>query len=491
MLNDLSRRTVAHIVFKRRLLCSLAFFAPVAVFCLLVLPRPSEYESFASLMVKVADPEAAAPELVSEQQSRSVGSAASLAKQIIASQQVIITSEVVKRSALERIGIERVYPELPAQASRKRGTLLDQAAERLARDITVQVGADTNILQLSAFNRDPQVAQALLTSLIRATFDRHVQVMRDPRMDFLESKLAALREQSQRAEQALLEFKQATKISSFEDERALLLKQRDAVELDLSQLKTELVSAEGRGVALARSLADTPRDVAITNENDLNQRAFEDAQQKLTAAVARLDAARRRLAPGNPELADFEASVGVAERAVAELRQQSSARIRSGANPVSQEISSSLFAAGSSASANRRGAQEREQQLQALNLRLAYLDQNEAGLRELERRRELADVDYRSYMERAQSARIVTDMNEAGITNLSIVQPPTLPYQPARPRKLLLGMLAVLAGLFAAAAALFLVEQFDDTLSAPAQVEPATGLPLLLVIEAKRISDHA
>ena len=484
MLNSFSRRNVAHLVFKRWRLGLTVFCAPLVLYLLLIAPKVPQYESFASLMVKVVDQEVVAPDIVSEQQGRSAGSSANMAKQIINSEQVIITSLVVLRAAIERVGVGKVYPELAYTGTR--ATVLDRAAEQLAKDMTVKVNTDTNILLLSVLHPTPRVAQQLLQALVAATVDKQAQVMRDPRTEFLKQKLEALRAESDSAQADLLRFKQETQITSFDEERGLLLKQRDKVELELSQLRAELVSAAGRSGALNRVLSTTPRDVELSDENDRAQHQLDQAQARFAQAKARLEVARRRFTEQNPELDDAYAQVEDARRALEEVRREPMGRVRSGANPVSQELSASLASARSDLDAHKGAVQERERQLVQLNERLAYLDKHEMELRELEHRRDIADADYRSYMERAQSARIVTDMNEAGITNLSIVQPPTLPFRPSRPRKLLLFVLALFAGVVAAMAVLVGAELMDDTLSLPEQVEEATGLPLLATVRAKK-----
>jgi uncharacterized protein involved in exopolysaccharide biosynthesis len=150
---------------------------------------------------------------------------------------------------------------------------------------------------------------------------------------------------------------------------------------------------------------------------------------------------------------------------------------------LSQRISADLSTAQSDADAFRKSVQERDRQLDEINRRLAYLDTNEASLRELERRWGVADKDYQSYLTRVQSARILNDMNQAGITNLSVVQAPSMPYKAARPKKMLLFVLALFAGLAGGLALCLLLEMLDDTIALPDQVEALTGLPLLAVVD--------
>jgi succinoglycan biosynthesis transport protein ExoP len=185
-------------------------------------------------------------------------------------------------------------------------------------------------------------------------------------------------------------------------------------------------------------------------------------------------------------LIDQAAQLETARQDFDRISQQSNSRVRTGANPVSQALTQNFATSRSDADAMRAALQERLQQLEAIDSRLSHLNANETIVRDLERRRDIAEREYRSYLERAQSARIVSDMNDAGLTSLSVLQSPTLPYAPSRPRKLLLFLMALLAGVAAGVALCIFLESLDDTLALPEQVETVIGLPLLAVVNSQR-----
>ncbi len=487
MLRTLSLRNVAHLIFKRRRTFVYTAIVPPLLAAAVLLPRKSQYESAASLMVKIIDQDMVAPDALAQQQSQSAASNSNLAKQIVSSEILIITSGGVLKTALNHVGVDRVYPDIRRAAKRARVPLLDLAAERFAKDdLTVRASGESNVLELSVYNADATIARNLLEALITATVSKQASVLRDPRTEFLDRKLESLRKEAETAKRALGEFKRRTQITSFDEERTLLLRQRDDIQLRLSQTRAEYVAAQGRSGALAGALSTTPEEIALSDENDRAQRALDQAQGRLTAARSRYENAKLRYTADNPELADIAAEVQVAQHEVEKMGQQSMARVRKGINPLAQQLSGGLSSARSEANASRGAAKERERQLEDINKRLAYLDSNEIGLRELESRHQVADLSYRSYLQRAESARIVADMNEAGISGLSIVEPPTLPYKPARPRKLMLIALAMIGGMFAGFGVCLLLKILDDTISLPEELEDAIGLPVLASIKLKK-----
>ncbi|MEY4576634.1 MAG: hypothetical protein RL701_1337 [Pseudomonadota bacterium] len=483
MLTSLSPNNLSYLIFKRLRVFLGVLTVSISLYCGLVLTQKSQYESTASILVKVVDSDIATPDQFSEQQGRSAPSAANMAKQIINSEQVIITSEDVLKSALERVGVAKVYPDIAKAASKSRVPQMTLAVERMLKDISISVNNDTNVLMLSMFNSDPRVARNALSALVAATVDKQASVMRDPRLQFLETKLATLKSESDKARQTLLDFKQRTHITSFDEERSLLLKQRDETQLRLAAARSELAAAEGRGAVLDKTLKATPDQIALSNENDSMLRQMDEARTRVTGLSAQVEAARQRFTADNPELRDLTAQLESAKKNMQDVSGLSGTRTRTGANPLSLRIGGDLSTARSEADAQRNAVAEREKQLTEINSRLSYLDNNEAVLRELDRRWGVSDKDYQSYLTRVQSARIINDMNQAGITNLSVVQAPSMPYKPARPKKLLLFVLALFAGLAGGLALCLLLEMLDDTIALPEQVEALTGLPLLAVVD--------
>lgn len=486
MVISFSPRHLSYLVFKRRKLFLGTLATALALYSGLVLTQKSQYESTSSIVVKVIDQDIATPTRFAEQNGQAASSFSQLAKEVINSVQVVITSPDVLDKTLSKIGIDTVYPRLTAKAQKARLPITTLASEKLLQDISVRVNNETNVLTLSLFNTSPTVARATLQALVSATVQKHAMVMRDPRLQFLERKLATLKNEADSSEQAVLQFKQKTGISSFDEERSLLLKQRDTTQGSRNQIQAESYAAQGRAKALEGFLAKTPKAIAITDENDRMQRQMDVARERLTTAQTRYEAARQRFTEGNPELIDQAAQLESAKRDFESISGQSNSRVRTGANPVNQALSQSFSTARSDETATKAAISERDSQLTEIDKRLSYLNQNEITMRELERRRDLAERDYRSYLERAQSARIVSDMNDAGLTSLSVLQAPTLPYQPARPRKLLLLLLALFAGIAGGLALCLFLESMDDTLALPEQVETALGLPLLAVVNHHR-----
>jgi polysaccharide biosynthesis protein PslE len=469
-------RRALQAAFRRKEAIAIAALVPLVLFGVLVLPKSSEYESAATLLVKVVDQDVATPDRLAEHEDRSAAFASNMAKQVINSELMIIGSEDVRRSALDAMGIDTVYPSLASQPSNKK---MDLALEKLAKDFTASVANETSVIQLSVFNVSPDVARQTLQALLDAIVDKQASIMRDPRTQFLQEKLESLRGEVVAAQQALLKYKQDAQVTSLEQERGLLLKQRDEIESDLNAARAQLVGAAAREGALQKLLGSTPKLVAVSDESESMRKLLDDEQERAAAARAQVHGGSGRASE------EQQRRLREAEARVQDLRRQSTDRARRETNPVAQRIQVDLSVARSEGSAARQTAQEREEQLLAINSRLARLDVTELKLKELERHETMLERDYKSYLERVQSANIMSAMNKAGITNLRVLQAPTLPHRPSRPRKLILFVLTLLACAVCGLAVCLVLEYTDDRFAEPDQVESVLGIPILSTITQK------
>jgi len=483
MLVRLSVRNVARVLFKRRKTLISFFALSVLLAAAYVTVATPKFRSDAAIVVKFSA-EITSPEM--NQQRTQPTPNAEFAKQIVNSNVAMLGSMDLLVETIKQRGIDTLYPKLAAAAPMPRGTPMDAAVEQLSRDLEVKVGRDSNILLLSLFNPDPAVARETLKTLITLFMGMQAKVMRDPRSRFLQDQLDTARAQVDAAQSALLEYKQRNGISALEQERSLLLDQRNEIESSISLTVTKVADAQKRRDALRASAKRTPAEIAISNENDRGMRQIDDALSRLNSARLRYQQAKATYVEGNPLLDDMRAELSLAERNHREVMAASQSRVRSGTNPVHQSLMSSIAQAEADLAANQAVLNQWTGRIQAVRDRLALMDRQEGELLGLQRKLDVAVQSFTNYLQRTEEARISEDLNVQRITSLAIVQEPNLPFKPARPRVLLLLVLGVLVGLMGGIGICLALEAMDETIGMPEQVGPMLGLPVLITLNRAR-----
>jgi uncharacterized protein involved in exopolysaccharide biosynthesis len=421
-------------VFKRWKASALFFIVCLLLAGLYVWYMPWYYQSDAQIIIKAGDKDIAEANsnLVPEQAQQT---SSETIRRIVNTYVGVFHSVDVTRETLNRLGVAAVYPEIVASPPRFFGTPLDAAIERLDKaDLTITIPPNSNVLQVSLVNINPAMAQTALKTLIAVFVEKDNEVMRDPRAQFLMKQVAAARERVVSIQSALVAYKKQNGISSFDDERSLLLRQRDLLEQNL-------------GTENSQSL-----HLSLTT-----------AQAALATAEQRYLQISQSYAPDSP----------VRERALSALnlaRQQYNTLI----GLLGDQGETLLVSVWTS-------------RLKAINARLDQLNEAESTLLDLHRRLDIATQIYMAFAQRMANADFTLALNEHGSPSVAISQEPTLPYAPARPRiRLVLG-LGLVIGLMGGLGLCFLLEAVDETIGLPDEVEPLLGLPVLATLDHSRM----
>lgn len=302
------------------------------------------------------------------------------------------------------------------------------------------------------------VANAWATNFIQTNLERKVQATSYGR-NLLQRQLAEYKDRLDESQRQLVGYASAQQIINLPaqgtgngqttSERSIVADDLAALNTALSQATADRIQAQARYEQAGRAGASTE---ALRNQaiNSLRQRRAELAAEYQQLMV--------RFEPGYPAAKAVESQIEQLDRSIA--REEG-------------RVSGSL-------GADYREAQQRENALQAKvnQLKSSYLD--------LRRR----SIQYNIYQQEVDTNRALYDgllqrfkeigvAGGVGVNNISVVDPADVPQKPSSPRLLLNLAVAILAGLVLGAAAALGLEQLDEAIADPVEVERRLGLPLL------------
>lgn len=302
-----------------------------------------------------------------------------------------------------------------------------------------------------------KVANAWAENFIQTNLERKVQATSYGR-NLLQRQLAQFKEKLDESQRQLVGYASAQKIINLpaqsgdgrsSSERSIVADDLAALNTALTQATADRIQAEarygqsGRGSASSEAL----RNQAI---NSLRQKRAE-----LSAEYGRL---MTQFEPGYPTAVAIRSQLDQLDRSIG--REEG-------------RVSGSLLG-------DYREAQERERALQARveQLKSSYLD--------LRRR----SIQYNIYQQEVDTNRALYDgllqrfkeigvAGGVGVNNISVVDPADVPQRPSSPRLLVNLAASLLAGFALGAMMAFALEQIDEAIADPAEVERQLGLPLL------------
>ncbi len=348
------------------------------------------------------------------------------------------------------------YP-IAGRASRQRvaGELLldhlDVAPTRLSRLVDIKFTSPD-----PAFSA--KVANLWADSFIQTNLERKIQATSYGR-NLLQRQLSQFKDRLDESQRQLVAYASQQRIINLPgqsgndgrttSERPLVVDDLASLNTALSQAVTDRIQAQARYEAAGRSGASTE---ALRNQ------AINNLREKRAELAAEYQRLMTQFEPGYP-----------AARA-----------IKSQMDQIDQSIVREEGRVSGSFLADYRQAQERERALQAKveQLKTSYLD--------LRRR----SIQYNIYQQEVDTNRSLYDgllqrfkeigvAGGVGVNNISIVDAADVPQRPSSPRLAINLALALMAGLGLGALVAFALEQLDEAIADPAEVERRLGLPLL------------
>lgn len=335
------------------------------------------------------------------------------------------------------------------------------AGEVLRRNLTISPTRLSRLVDVSFTSPDAtmsaSVANAWSESFIQTNLERKVQATSYGR-NLLQRQLGQLKERLDQSQRQLVGYASAQRIINLPaqsnsngatSERSIVVDDLAALNAALSQATADRIQAEAhyREAGAAGSSAEALRNQAI---NTLRQKRAE-----LAADYQRL---MTQFEPGYPAAKAIQSQITQIDRSIS--REES-------------RVSGSIEADFRQAEGRERALKGKVEQLKS-----SYLD--------LRRR----SIQYNIYQQEVDTNRALYDgvlqrfkeigvAGSVGVNNISVVDTADVPQKPSSPRLFVNLALALLAGLIVSVATAFALEQIDEAIADPGEIERRLGLPLL------------
>ncbi len=351
-----------------------------------------------------------------------------------------------------------------------RANRLHEAATILLRHFSVDADRNSQLVRLSFTSPDPALSQKVANSwgaeFIKSSLDRRYQATSYAR-NFLESRLAQLRNRIDTSERGLVEY---------------------GAQQGIITVPTGGVSGDSATSGASGSTSDVPlvaTDLAAMNT-------------ELARAIAARVIAQSRLSGGASVVAESLTNGAInsmrarrAELAVdyAKMLEQfdpqfpAAVSLRSQLAILDRNIRTEEARVGASLQSDYKAAAARESDLQrrVTDLKKSYTDLRRRSIQYDIIQRDV-DTNRQLYAALLQRFKEIGVSGGVGVNNISIVDQATLPVAPSSPKLIVNLFVAILTGVLLGAAIAFVLEQIDSGVSNPNDVRLALGLPTLGLI---------
>jgi capsular exopolysaccharide synthesis family protein len=489
----------------------LFFFAVITTMTVVTFLGAKIYRSNAKLLVRLGresvtlDPTAATGQIIQINQSREseVNSELEILKSRELSEKVVdsigvkaffkyhgedLSAEDTTRGTIRVIRREVRNAVKGARNLLERSDLVEPLSDRdkivlgVMKNLEFETMKDSSIIQISYEAKNPKLAQEVIAKLIDLYLEKHIAVHQTPgSYQFFVQQSDHLRDKLVQSENEFRNLKNETGISSLAEQRQVLLNRIGVLELEIDHTDAALATSRANIQALQKVLAKVP-ETMVTGETTGFTNYAADAMR---GELYKLQLDRLNLLTNFTKKSRMvQAIQQEIDEAQALLDKEEAVRtqVTRGLNISHQQLELALLTEQATLSSLQAKVKARKKQFADARTQLKTLNDAEVGIMRLTREISTQEVNYQKYSENLEQARIDHAMEADKISNISVVQPATLPIKPVRPRKLLNLALGLFLSIFGAIGLAFFAEYLDHSIKTPEEAEERLRLLTLASI---------
>ena len=360
----------------------------------------------------------------------------------------------------------------------------ERAIRQLSQELQVQPVRKSHVITVSYRSRDPELAAAVLQNLASAYLSRQAQMQRPPGQSvFFEEQVQIAAGELRRAQREYEHFMGAKRVISAALERDLTLQKLSEAQVNDFALQSSLAEVQGRAQSLDQKLQELPpRRLSQVHISDNAQ-----LQEKLKSKLLELELRRIQL------LTKFQPSYRLVQEIDQQIAQTKTAleaeNLARSRDELTEDNPDYLWANSEriKATVELQALRSREnaarQQLAAYQAKAQELARSAPEQRALEQQLKAAEDKYLLYAGKREETRIGDALDQTGILNVAVAQPPSVPALPSSSLWLAACVSVFAAGILSTGAA-FAADYVDPSLRTPKEVAELLATPVLASLPA-------
>ncbi len=324
----------------------------------------------------------------------------------------------------------------------------DEAIKEFQKNFKVLPTKTSSVMSMSYKFSDPAMAQSILDFFLKSAMDEHFQVHRTPgSQEFFASQAKRLRATLNDLELRLRDFKNETGLASLDIQRASTLKLIGMLEEDHLLSSTQLDAAEAEAAMRRQQLSAIPNEIVTERATDQPNSIGQNLRSKLYDLEAAEQDQATKLADDHPTLVSTRKRLTEAKRLLSD--EKVSVGLTTGVNPNYQATDLAINEREATIDGLTTRVMSLSDKLQSARTEVQRLNAAEVDLSELQREIDLVQANYRTYSENLEQSRINEELEQAKISGLTVMQPPTNSPTPVSPLPLFALPFGFLAACFA------------------------------------------
>jgi uncharacterized protein involved in exopolysaccharide biosynthesis len=354
----------------------------------------------------------------------------------------------------------------------------EMAVREVQNTVGIYAPKKSSVITISAVTKTPEVAQALARSTADAFLEQHMNVSyTEGSSEFFRQQASSAEDKLSRAIQVRSEFMQAHEIVSIDANRTLLREELSAIDRDLILAEAELKRANAEIGDLQQRVKVMEDEIVAGKQegtdatwSGMRQRVYElELQEQNFASI---------YTPDHPKLVQTREQLKGAREILNNLKADRVDANRT-PNPAKLRVLEELQKEQTTAIGLKSVIEEKHTQREATIAKLNELLGFEEQLLKMDREVAVLSSSLARLNDKQEEARVIDELKNTHISNVSVFQPATFVERPISPNKRVLAAGMVTMGLGLGLGLAFVRHATSRRLRTPTDVESHLGLPVL------------
>ena len=324
----------------------------------------------------------------------------------------------------------------------------------------------------------------ILNKLTSVYVDHHSTIRKTRKSyQFFRDQTELQKEKAGASGKELESFQEKYEISNFDEQKNILIRQQGELQLTLSQTVTSETEMSDRVDELRKKMASLPQNIPQATHDDYNPILLSSLQSRLVELELTEKNLSNNYTAENRNLRNVREEIRLLRDKLGEQDKKIFIKSTSGVNPVYQVLQQDLirFEAEKKALSGKRDALAK--QIVKFEKKLSDLNRIELQYSQLKQQAESDRKNYDLYLAKLEESRISDAMDTEKISNISVIEPASMPLRPVSPKPFLNIMLSIVFGLFGGLALAFFSEYFSGRIENADDAERLLNLPVLTSIQ--------
>lgn len=326
----------------------------------------------------------------------------------------------------------------------KAAKAFEEAVADFTENLKIDSPKKSTTIQIEYRARTPELAHDVVQAVLDVYQEMHITAYQSGgAVNFFEEQFKTQGELVAETENELRETKNEYAIVTMAGKQASLQTEFTETKKLMLETRADLDSAIAQAAKFAADLKKLPTSMLSQRTQGIAENATDAMKDRLNALEVEEKELAAQYVSTHPQLVKVREQIRMA-REIVDAQPNERAETVIAVNPIWMDIENKLLVSSAEVEKLKAKVASLESQEKELEQRLNTINDLEVKTFEMQRKIDIARLNYMDYARKREEARINAALDKESLSNVSVVNPPTIRYKHSSPKRIILALLGLI-----------------------------------------------